>query len=38
VIEALADCGAQLPTLKPLDALVRATAEIGARYKAALDT
>jgi hydroxymethylglutaryl-CoA lyase len=38
VIEALAGCGAQLPTLKPLDALVRATAEIGARYKAALDT
>jgi len=32
VIEALRGRGAQLPVLKPLDALVRATAEIGARY------
>ena len=33
VIEALRHRGAQLPPLKPLDALVRATAEIGARYR-----
>ena len=33
VIEALRGCGAQLPALKPLDALVRASAEIGSRYK-----
>jgi hydroxymethylglutaryl-CoA lyase len=33
VIEALQGRGAQLPTLKSLDALLRATAEIGARYK-----
>jgi hydroxymethylglutaryl-CoA lyase len=33
VIETLRGRGAQLPTLKPLDALLRATAEIGARYK-----
>jgi hydroxymethylglutaryl-CoA lyase len=33
VIEALQGTGAQLPTLKPLDALLRATAEIGTRYK-----
>jgi hydroxymethylglutaryl-CoA lyase len=33
VIETLRVRGAQLPTLKPLDALLRATAEIGARYK-----
>jgi hydroxymethylglutaryl-CoA lyase len=33
VIEALQGVGAQLPSLKPLDALLRATAEIGARYK-----
>ncbi len=33
VIETLRSCGAKLPTLKPLDALLRATAEIGARYK-----
>jgi hypothetical protein len=26
--------GAELPPLKPLDALLRATAEIGARYTA----
>ena len=32
VIKALGGRGAQLPTLKPLDALARATAEIGARY------
>ena len=37
VIEALAGRGTQLPALKPLDALMRATAEISARYKAALD-
>jgi hydroxymethylglutaryl-CoA lyase len=34
VIEALREHGAQLPALKPLDALLRATAEIGTRYKA----
>ncbi len=33
VIEALSSRGAQLPALKPLDALLRATAEIGKRYK-----
>src|SRR6202790_2487297 len=32
VIEALTLRGAQLPPLKPLDTLMRATAEIGARY------
>jgi hydroxymethylglutaryl-CoA lyase len=32
VIEALKQRGAELPPLKPLDALLRATAEIGARY------
>lgn len=32
VIEALKQRGAELPSLKPLDALMRATAEIGARY------
>jgi hydroxymethylglutaryl-CoA lyase len=32
VIETLQQRGAQLPPLKPLDALLRATAEIGARY------
>jgi len=36
VIETLRRRGAQLPALKPLDALLRATAEIGARYKASL--
>ena len=36
VIETLRGCGAQLPPLKPLDALLRATAEIGARYKTSL--
>jgi hydroxymethylglutaryl-CoA lyase len=36
VIETLRGRGAQLPTLKPLDALLRATAEIGARYKNSL--
>ncbi len=36
VIETLRGRGAQLPSLKPLDALLRATAEIGARYKASL--
>jgi hydroxymethylglutaryl-CoA lyase len=34
VIEALRGRGANLPSLKPLDALLRATAEIGNRYKA----
>jgi hydroxymethylglutaryl-CoA lyase len=33
VIETLRGCGAQLPALKPLDTLLRATAEIGARYQ-----
>jgi hydroxymethylglutaryl-CoA lyase len=33
VIEGLQGRDAQLPALKPLDALVRATTEIGARYK-----
>jgi len=33
VIEALRSRGTQLPPLKPLDALLRATAEIGNRYK-----
>jgi hydroxymethylglutaryl-CoA lyase len=33
VIEALRERGAQLPPLKSLDALVKATAEIGSRYK-----
>jgi len=32
VIEALKSRGAELPPLKPLDSLLRATAEIGARY------
>jgi hydroxymethylglutaryl-CoA lyase len=36
VIETLRGRGAQLPALKPLDALVRANAEIGARYKSSL--
>ena len=35
VIEALRSKAAQLPPLKPLDVLLRATAEIGARYTAA---
>ena len=33
VIETLRGRGAQVPALKPLDTLLRATAEIGARYK-----
>jgi hydroxymethylglutaryl-CoA lyase len=33
VLEALRDRGAQLPALKPLDALLKATAEIGHRYR-----
>jgi hydroxymethylglutaryl-CoA lyase len=37
VIETLRKRGAQLPPLKPLGALLRATAEIGARYKASTD-
>ena len=36
VIDTLRQRGAQLPALKPLDALLRATAEIGARYKASI--
>jgi hydroxymethylglutaryl-CoA lyase len=36
VIETLRVHGAQLPALKSLDALLRATAEIGARYKNSL--
>jgi len=36
LIDALRGRGAQLPALKPMDALLRATAEIGTRYKAAL--
>jgi hydroxymethylglutaryl-CoA lyase len=35
VLEALNQRGAALPSLKPLDTLLRATAEIGARYTAA---
>src|SRR5690242_9619260 len=34
VIEALKQRGAELPALKPLDVLLRVTAEIGARYTA----
>ena len=34
VIETLRGRGAQVPPLKPLDTLLRATAEIGTRYKA----
>jgi len=37
VMEALQLRGAELPPLKSLDALLRATAEIGARYAAAVD-
>jgi hydroxymethylglutaryl-CoA lyase len=33
LVETLRGRGAQLPPLKPLDALLRATTEIGARYK-----
>ena len=36
VIETLRKRGALLPALKPLDALLRATAEIGARYKTSI--
>ena len=36
VIETLRGRGAELPQLKSLDALLRATAEIGARYKTSL--
>jgi len=38
VIATLRERGAQLPPLKPLDALLRATAEIGARYKTSTHT
>jgi len=34
VIEALRSCGAALPPLKPLEVLLRASSEIGARYTA----
>ena len=37
LLEALRVRGAQLPVLKPLDALLRATAEIGNRYKTTQD-
>jgi hydroxymethylglutaryl-CoA lyase len=37
VIETLRGRGAQLPALKSLDTLLRATAEIGARYKTSTD-
>ena len=37
VIETLRGRGAQLPALKSLDTLLRATAEIGARYKTSMD-
>ncbi len=37
VIEALNGRGAQLPPLKPLDALLKATVEMGARYKTSLE-
>ncbi len=37
VIEALQERGAALPPLKPLDALLRATAGIGARYMDSVD-
>jgi len=36
VIEALGQGGAELPALKPLDTLLRATAEIGARYTSSI--
>src|SRR5271167_769142 len=36
VIKTLRRHGAQLPKLQPLDALLRATAEVGARYKASV--
>src|SRR5580698_6080508 len=37
VIETLKQRGAELPPLKPLDALLRASAEIGARYTDSVD-
>src|ERR1700726_1985941 len=37
VIEALPQRGAELPPLKPLDALLRAAAEMGARYTNSVD-
>jgi hydroxymethylglutaryl-CoA lyase len=36
VIETLRGCGAQLPALKPLDTLLKASAEIGVRYKTSI--
>lgn len=36
VIEALRERGAQLPILKPLDALLKASSEIGNRYKSSV--
>jgi hydroxymethylglutaryl-CoA lyase len=38
VIEVLAARNAPLPQLKPLDSLLKATAEIGARYASAMET
>jgi hydroxymethylglutaryl-CoA lyase len=38
VIEALRSRGAKLPTLKPLDSLLKASAEFGKRYKTALSS
>jgi hydroxymethylglutaryl-CoA lyase len=38
VIEVLAAHNAPLPQLKPLDAMLKATAEIGARYASAMET
>ena len=37
VIETLKRRGAELPPLKPLDTLLRATAEMGARYMNSID-
>jgi hydroxymethylglutaryl-CoA lyase len=37
MIEVLSASRAQLPQLKPLDALLRASAEIGARYASAME-
>jgi hydroxymethylglutaryl-CoA lyase len=36
VIEALSQRGAELPTLKPLDSLLKATAGIGAKFSSSL--
>ncbi|MGC2247432.1 MAG: hydroxymethylglutaryl-CoA lyase [Terriglobales bacterium] len=37
MIDALAGSGAPMPQLKPLDTLLKATAEIGARYSASIE-